>query len=115
MAMNLQITKDEKEPLLSRREIGARLGYEARTPSRNDIRKEIAKNLNVKEELVVVKRIKPELGTQAARLEIDVYDDEKAMSLIEPGYMLKRHSPGEKKEEKAEAKEEKAPPANEAQ
>jgi ribosomal protein S24E len=108
--MDFKITKDEKKPLLNRRELSARLGYEARTPSRNDIRKELAKKLNVKEELVVVKRITPEFGARAAKLEIDVYDDEKAMNSIEPGYMIKRHSPGEKKES-AEKKKEEAPKA----
>ena len=107
--MNIQIVNDEKKPLLRRREITAKLGYENKTPSRLDVRKELAKKLNAKEELVVVRMIKPFYGTSAADLEVVIYDDEKAMKEIEAKYMVNRHLPPEKKEseKKVEAKEEK--------
>ena len=99
--MNIQINKDEKKPLLKRRELSGKIGYEDKTPSRLDVRKELAKKLNVKEELVIVKRMKPLYGTQAATLEASVYDDEKALKEVENSYMLVRH--GAAKEEKKEA------------
>jgi ribosomal protein S24E len=100
--MNIQITKDEKKPLLKRRELEGKLGYEDKTPKRLDIRKEIAHKLNAKEELVVVKRVKPEYGTQSAHLEFYVYDDEQTMKDIEHEYMMVRNGAA-KKEEKKEA------------
>jgi ribosomal protein S24E len=102
MLMNIQITKDEKKPLLKRRELTGKIGYEAKTPARLEVRKELAKKLNVKEELVVVKRIKPDYGSQSAKLEADIYDDEKTLKDVEQNYMLVRHGAGEKKEEKKE-------------
>jgi ribosomal protein S24E len=105
MIMNIQITKDEKKPLLKRRELEVKLGYEAKTPKRLDIRKELAKKLNVKEELVIVKRVKPDYGAQSAHLEIYVYDDEKTLKDLEQEYMLVRH--GAAKKEEAAAPEEK--------
>ena len=104
--MNIQITKDEKKPLLKRRELEGKLGYEDKTPKRMDVRKELAKKLNVKEELVVVKRVKPDYGTQSAHMEFYVYDDEKAMKDIEHEYMLVRNGAA-KREEKKEGAEEK--------
>ena len=109
--MNIKITNDEKNPLFKRREITAKLGYDNKTPSRQDIRKEIAKKLGAKEELVVVKRIKPDFGTPAANLEFNVYDDEKTMKEVEEEYMVKRHAPKGKKGAKAEPAPAPAAPA----
>ncbi len=103
MLMNIQITKDEKKPLLKRRELEGKLGYEDKTPKRLDIRKELAKKLNVKEELVIVKRVKPDYGTQSAHLEIYVYDDEKTLKDLEQEYMMVRHGAAKKEEKKEEA------------
>jgi ribosomal protein S24E len=106
--MDFKITKDETKPLLKRREVCARLGYDARTPSRNDVRKELAKKLNAKEELVLIKKITPQAGTQAANIEADVYDDEATMNAVELGHVLKRHGIGVEKKEEATAEAPKA-------
>ncbi|MBN2459588.1 30S ribosomal protein S24e [Candidatus Woesearchaeota archaeon] len=98
--MDFKITKDEKKPLLKRREICARLGYDARTPSRSDVRKELAKKLNAKEELLLIKKIFPHSGTQAADIEADIYDDEATMKAVELGHVIKKHFPEKKAEEK---------------
>jgi ribosomal protein S24E len=100
--MDIQITKDEKKPLLKKREVTGKIGYEGKTPARLDIRKELAKKLGAKEELVLVKRAKPDYGSQSAHLEAEVYDDEVSLKAIEQNYMLERHGQGEKKEEKKE-------------
>jgi ribosomal protein S24E len=107
MLMDIQILADEKKPLFKRRELAGKIGYECKTPARLEIRKELAKKLNVKEELVIVQRVKPDYGTQSAKLEARVYDDEKAMKELEYNYMLVRHGMGEKKEEKKEEEEKK--------
>ena len=104
--MDIQVISDEKKPLLKRREITARLGYDDKTPSRLEIRRSLAKKLGVKEELVVVTRIKPYYGTPAADLEVAIYDDESALKELEPDYMIKRHLPKEEKEERKEEGEE---------
>jgi len=103
--MNIQIITDQKKPLLKRRELTGKIGYEDKTPSRLDIRKELAKKLNAKEELVVVRRVKPLYGTQAASLEVNIYDDEKALKDMENNYMLVRHGAGEKKGDAKPAEE----------
>jgi len=106
--MNIQITKDDKKPLLKRRTLIGKVGYEGKTPSRMELRKEIAHKLNAKEELVIVKQMKPDYGSQSAHFKIDIYDDADAMKAIEQDYMLTRHGQGEKREDKpAEAPAEK--------
>jgi len=109
MSMNIQVLSDEKKPLFKRREMIAKLGYEDKTPSRLEIRKQLAKKLGAKEELIIVKRIKPDYGTPAAELEINIYDDEKSLKELEAEYMVERHLPKEKKEKKEEPKEEEKP------
>lgn len=105
--MNFQILKDEKKPLLKRREISGKLGYEARTPSRLEAKKELAKQLNVKEELVVIKKIVPSVGTQAARFEAFIYEDEPTMKAVEAGHAIRKNSPAEKKQEPVQESAEK--------
>jgi len=104
--MNIQVISDEKKPLLKRREIIVRLGYEDKTPSRLEIRKELAKKRGVKEDLLLVTRIKPWYGTPAASVEVVVYDDEAALKEVEPDYMIKRHLSEERREGKEEKKSE---------
>jgi small subunit ribosomal protein S24e len=107
MIMEIQISKDEKKPLLKKRILAGRLAYEGRTPGRIEVRDELAKKINAKKELVIVKRIKPDYGSQSAHLEAEIYDDEATIKAIEHEYMLVRHGAAKKEEKKAEAAEEK--------
>ena len=101
--MNIQIISDEKKPLLNRREVSAKIGFDNKTPSRANIKKEIAKKLNVKEELVVVKMVNPDYGTTSAVLDIDVYDNDKTMKDVASDYLAKRGVPKGKKGESESA------------
>ncbi|MFH0869657.1 MAG: hypothetical protein V1866_01205 [archaeon] len=89
--MELQVMKEEHRPLLSRKEITARVAYEAVTPKREEIRKDLAHKLKVKEELVIINRIKPDYGRQSAMVEARVYDDEATLRKLEPRFTLKKH------------------------
>ena len=102
--MNIQITKEDKKPLLKKRVLTGKTVYEGKTPTRMEIRDELAKKINAKKELVIVKRAKTYYGSQSAHLEAEVYDDENALKAIEHEYMLVRHGAA-KKEEKKEGAE----------
>jgi len=105
--MNIKITNDEKNPLFKRREIIAYLGHDNKTPTRLEIKKELSKKLGVKEDLVVVKRVTPDFGTPAAKLEAIVYDDENTLKELESEYLDKRGVAKEKKQAPAPAPAEK--------
>ncbi|MBN2052921.1 30S ribosomal protein S24e [Candidatus Woesearchaeota archaeon] len=98
--MNIQIINDEKKQLLKKRTLTGKLGYEGKTPGRLELRKEIAHKLNAKEELVLVKQLKPDYGNQSAHFIIEIYDDAETMKQVEQNYMLLRHGQGEQKESK---------------
>lgn len=100
--MNIKIINDNKNQLFKRREISAVLGYEDKTLNRAEIRKETAKKLGVKEELIIIKKVTPEFGTPAAKLEANVYEDEKTLKEVEAEYLIQRHNPKEKKEKPSE-------------
>ena len=105
--MNMKIISDEKNVLLKRREVIASVDFtEAKTPSREILRKEAAKLLKAKEEMVLVNKVSIEYGTQTARVDVLVYDDEVSMKAIEEKYIIKKHAPKEqKKKEEAETTE----------
>ena len=90
--MDIKILKDEKKPMLKRREVSGTLGYSNKTPSRSDIIKEVAKVLKAKEEMIIVNQILPDYGTQTAKIRITVYDDKETMKALEGKGMLKKHN-----------------------
>jgi len=104
--MDIYINNDEHKPLLHRREIKARIGFEGVTPKREEVRKEMAHKLKVKEELLLINRIYTENGERAAKVIVHVYEDEKFLKGTEYEFTLKKHGLGEKKEAKAEEKKE---------
>jgi ribosomal protein S24E len=95
--MDFTITKEEKKPLMHRRDVSARISYEASTPSRMDIRKAAAEHLKAKEETVLITKILPEVGSPSANVELRIYDNEQVMKDIEYNYTLVRHGLAEKK------------------
>jgi len=107
MIMELQVMKEEQRPLLGRKEVTARVIYDTVTPKREDIRKDLAHKLKVKEELVIVNRIKPDYGKQSAMVDARIYDDEPTLRKVEPKFTLKKHGfQVEDKKKKAAAPEE---------
>lgn len=123
--MKLEIKKERDTPLLSRKRVTLVGEYERSTPSRIDIRKEVAKKVNAKENLVVIKHIYTKYGSHKAKIIAHVYSNEDEMKKIEEEVLLKKQVPKgeggqkekpkedkpkeEKKEEKKEKKEEKKP------
>lgn len=81
--MDLNITKQEKQPLLLRTEIIAEITFEGKTPSRYDLVKMISKKLKIKPELTLVKHIYTEFGSQKANVEAYTYEDAKVMGVLE--------------------------------
>ncbi|MFO8016535.1 MAG: 30S ribosomal protein S24e [Candidatus Woesearchaeota archaeon] len=97
--MKLEIKKERDTPLLSRKRVTLNAEYEGSTPSRMDIRKETAKKLKAKENLVVIKHIYTRFGAQKAKIIAHVYEDEKDMKKLEGEGLLKKHNAGEEKKE----------------
>lgn len=100
--MELKIIDKKEEPLLSRTRVKAEITFEKITPSREEIKSRLVKDLGKDEKLIVVKGIYTYLGSKKAKNLSYVYENEESLESIEPRVKKKA---GEKKEEgKAEEK-----------
>jgi len=98
--MQLEIKTQEKKPLLMREEINATATFKGATPSRAEIKKEIASKIKKEENLIIVKSIKKVYGQQQSEVEAHIYNNEKDLKEIEDEVTLKRNNPKAKEESK---------------
>ena len=109
--MKVNIISKENNPLLKRRELTFSIEHmqNGGTPTRTDVRKQIASLLKINPELVYVKNIETKTGTMVATGEANVYASIEQSKLVEPKHIIVRNKIPEKSEAvepKEEAKEE---------
>jgi small subunit ribosomal protein S24e len=107
--MKINITTQQYNPLLKRKEIFFEIRHEdiKGTPSRIEVRKALAENLKANVDLVYVRKMQTRTGTMQAKGEANIYDTIEQAKLVEPQHIIERNVPSEKKpkeEEKAEEK-----------
>jgi len=95
--MKVNIVSKQKNALLHREEIEFEINKTKTTPSRKELREQIAAMCNAESELVIVDDIKHSFGTDYVSGKSRVYDNKENLAKIELAYKIKRHS--EKKEE----------------
>ena len=101
--MDLKIINKKQDPLLSRTKVEAEIVFEKATPSREEIKSKLAKDLGKDEKLIAVKGIYTDYGLKKARNVSYVYENEESLKRIEP--QIKEKAGGKKKEAKEDAKE----------
>ncbi len=106
--MNLEIIDKKQNPVLSRIEIKATIGFEKATPSNDEVKKEIASKLKADEKLVVIKGIYTDFGITKADVNAYVYKTKKDLDKIEPKKKEKKEKKP-KAEKPAEAQKKEAP------
>jgi ribosomal protein S24E len=97
--MNVQITIQKHNALMSRKEISAVLTYEKQTPSKEELKKSLSHAMKLDENLMVIKSVYPGYGKQKAQITIYQYDNPEMMARLEP-------KKKEKKQKQAEATKE---------
>jgi small subunit ribosomal protein S24e len=101
--MDINITKDNSNALLNRRELNVTIAFDGATPSRDDVKAKIAAILNAPLELVIVQKIENEFGKQELTGYVKIYETAERMKQIEKDYVLKRNAlPGSEVEEATE-------------
>lgn len=90
--MDLQITNQTENALLSRNEVTAKMQFEAATPARKEVQVALAKALKAKEEMTIVKKIATEYGSPFATVTAYVYSDENAMQRLERKNLIEKHA-----------------------
>ena len=103
--MEIKIVSKKDNPLLKRKEVQFTIeqGSKAKTPERLAVKRVLAAQLQVKEELVFIKKIKTLTGTSTIVGEATAYESKEQAKLIEPDYIMKRNNPPEKPKEEAKA------------
>jgi len=102
--MEVKIVSAKENPLLKRKEVQFRLehGPSGKTPGRLDVKRALANELKVSEELVFVGRMRTLTGTGTAVGVANVYADLAKAKYVEPDYIVKRNLPEKPKEEPKE-------------
>lgn len=99
--MKLKIISKEQNPLIKRMEVIFRIEHDKAggTPTRVEIREQLASQLKTKLELVYVKQIETKTGTTVAVGEANAYESVEQAELVEPKHILARNVAPEKPEE----------------
>ena len=101
--MEIKIVSSNNNPLLKRKEVRFRIeqGPQAKTPARLEVRKALASELKIGEEVVFVKEMRTLTGMSSTVGSANVYEKAEQAKLVEPDYIVKRNSPPEKPKEEA--------------
>ncbi|MDD2472764.1 MULTISPECIES: 30S ribosomal protein S24e [unclassified Methanoculleus] len=97
--MDFEITRDQKNELLNRRELSFTLTFDGSTPSRKSIREKLAAMLNTDENLLVLDLERTRYGVMELCGRARIYDDEESKNSTERAYLLKRGEPKPESEE----------------
>ena len=105
--MEVKIVSTKKNSLLKRKEVEFRVeqGPKGKTPERLEVKKAIAAELKVKEDLVFIKKMETMTGTNTAVGVANAYETAEQAKFIEPEYIRKRNSTPEEPKEEEGAKE----------
>jgi ribosomal protein S24E len=101
MQVKIESTKDN--PLLKRKEVGFTIisGPKEKTPARLEVKKAVAVEMKIGEDVVFVKRMRTKTGTNITEGVANVYESVGQANIVEPEYIRKRNSPQKPKEETA--------------
>ena len=102
--MDIKITSERKNPLLERREVEFVISYDKTAPPRKEVITKLAADMNVKDDLVVVEKMKTEFGTHIILGRAKVYGNAENLKAIEYDYIFERGKIGEGKPKKTDAK-----------
>jgi len=95
--MKLELTSTRTNPLIGRREVEFRV-EESSTPSRSNVKVELATALRVDLDQVYVKQMGTKSGTHITLGVAYIYDDPAVALRVEPKHAIRRNSPKAKEE-----------------
>lgn len=96
--MDIEITSDKRNELLSRREVQFILRYDGATPSRMQVIGKLCALLNVKEQQVVLDSLRSSFGKMELSDEARIYDSEEGKKKTERAHLMSRGMPKPKQE-----------------
>ena len=102
--MQVNIKEQKEQPIYNREVLRASISFQGRMPNRHEVAMALSKKISKSENLISVRKIIGNYGTQDAEVESFVYNDEESLRHHEPGFLTKRtqKSMPKKEAEKAE-------------
>ncbi len=99
--MQVKIDSTKDNPLLKRKEVGFTIvsGPKEKTPPRLEVKKALAIEMKLGDDVVFIKRMRTKTGTSITVGAANVYQSVNQAKLVEPEYIRKRNSPPKPKEE----------------
>jgi ribosomal protein S24E len=103
--MQIKIESTKNNLLLKRKEVDFSIiqGPKEKTPPRLEVKKALAAEMKIGDEVVFVKRMHSKTGTNITQGVANVYQTVEQAKVVEPEYIRKRNSPPEKPKEEATA------------
>ncbi|MEK6902067.1 MAG: 30S ribosomal protein S24e [archaeon] len=89
--MEIEMEGRKKNTLLHREELNFEILHVKKTPTRNEVRKELAAKLGATEDLVIIDDITHEFGSMHIVGFAKRYDSIEDLKKIEPSFMRKKH------------------------
>lgn len=104
--MEIEFVSKRENKLLDRIEVDFKIGHEGGTPSRGEVREEVASKMGVETDRVIIDRMRSIYGISETTGYAKIYSSPDKARKIEADYMLERNQLKiEKKKEKKEGKE----------
>ena len=97
--MHITVTERKENPILSRQDVRLDIAFEQQTPSRLELRKELAKNLKADEACLVITQVTTTFGFRTAKGTAHLYKDAESLARHEPTYIKARNGPKKQKGE----------------
>ena len=99
--MQVKIDSTKNNALLKRKEVGFTIvsGPKEKTPKRLDVKKAVAVEMQLGDDVVFIKRMHTKTGTRITVGVANVYQSVNQAKIVEPEYIRKRNSPPEKPKE----------------
>jgi ribosomal protein S24E len=106
--MKLKIVSKDQNPLIKRREVTFSVEHTETggTPTRIEVRKQLAKVLKTNIDLVYIKQLETKTGTRISFGEANAYDSVEQAKRMEPKHIIARNMLPETSEESQVPKEE---------
>ncbi len=100
----MEVIKDFENKLLERKEVIVNIVGDGTTPTRKNIKAELAKKFKAKEDLIIINKINTSYGSRDVSVDASIYTKKEIMSRLTPEHILKRNTfAAEVVEEKTEA------------
>jgi len=101
ISVQIKIVANNEKPLLSKKELEAEIAFSTGTPSRTELKKQLATGLKLDQELIVIRKIQQIFGDRKAKLFANIYNTKEDMQKHESKVLLQKGQPKEKKEGEA--------------